>query len=362
MEYAYCTANDGCTLAYQTSLQPVASEVDAVEVSVTEAEAGEDLQQQGRQRRRPRTCIILMHGFSGSSAYFEHNFDPLIAAGHWVVAPDMRGHGRSSRTRGGYHVARLAADLRDLLAHLRGIHGGGGGGGSGGSELPLRFIPVGCSIGAAVLWTYVELFGCEDGFAGFVFVDQAPLQDRSPFGDRDADDGSGSGSGSDVVWDASRAHRGCYDEATMLMAQRTWTRDPAAAHAGLVADCLGYRFAPEPEHDDLSTDRRERDERFFTVISALCDPEWLARLLADHTRYDHREAVEALVTAPTLVLVGRRTGCFPLEGVRETVRRIEKHRPGLAAFSVFDSGHWLFYEEPERFNKEIIEFVDKCIK
>ncbi|EFQ35213.1 uncharacterized protein GLRG_10357 [Colletotrichum graminicola M1.001] len=106
---------------------------------------------------------------------------------------------------------------------------------------------------------------------------------------------------------------------------------------------------------------RRQDEPFFTGISALCDPAWLARLLADHTRYDHREAIEA-ISVPTLVMAGRRSGCFPLEGMLETVRRVEKARPGLAKASVFESGHWLFYEQPERFNSEIVEFVGQCSK
>ncbi|KAI1777393.1 alpha/beta-hydrolase [Hypoxylon cercidicola] len=308
MQYAHCEANDGCALAFQTSL-PL-----------------------GGPDARYRRCVLLLHGFSGSSAYFARNFAALRGR-FWVVAPDMRGHGNSGRPRGGYHVARLAADLRDLVAHLRAAC----------PDVDVAVVPVGCSIGAAVLWTYVELFGRAD-FAGVAFVDQAPLQDRSPFG----------------AWDAGRAHRGCYDEATTLAAQRAWIDDAAAAHRDLVRSCLGYRHEPEPG-DGVSDEQARRDEEFFTRISARCDGEWLARLLADHTRYDHREAVE-LITVPTLVMAGRRTGCFPLEGMRETVRRVEAARPGLglAKMSVFDSGHWLFYEEPERFNREIAEFVDSC--
>ncbi|KAI2628521.1 alpha/beta-hydrolase [Hypoxylon sp. NC1633] len=317
MQYAYCKANDGCTLAFQTS-QPLRSDNDN---DNGEAPATETTPYQN--------CIILIHGFSGSSEYFARNFDELSRA-HWVVAPDLRGHGRSGRPRGGYHVARLAADLRDLLAHLR-LRAPS----STSTSAPRKIVAVGCSIGAAVLWTHVELFGGDD-FAGFVFVDQAPLQDRS-------DD-----------WGPKLAHLGCYDEATMRAAQEAWTREPEAALRGLVKDCLGYRHAPEAG-DDLSDERRQRDEAFFCGIGAKCDPAWLARLLADHTRYDHREAIEE-IRVPTLVMAGRRTGCFTLEGMRETVRRVEMQRPGLAWMSVFNSGHWLFYEEPERFNRELIKF------
>ncbi|KAI1373469.1 alpha/beta-hydrolase [Hypoxylon crocopeplum] len=308
MQYAYYNASDGCTLAFQTSL-PIGADVIPDSLYAD--------------------CIILIHGFSGSSKYFTRNFSAL-SADHWVVAPDLRGHGNSGRPRGGYHVARLAADLHGLLAHLK-------------ASCPRemrKVVPVGCSIGAAVLWTYVELFGC-DGFSGFVFVDQAPLQNRTPFGD----------------WDASRAHVGCYDEATTRDAQMQWIYRQADAHQDLVRSCLGYRYAPEPEADDLSDEREMRDADFFVRISEQCDHTWLARLLADHTQYDHREAIED-VSLPTLVMAGRRTGCFPLEGMRETVRRVDTNSPGLATMSVFDSGHWLFYEEPGRFNEEIVDFTD----
>ncbi|KAI8956501.1 alpha/beta-hydrolase [Daldinia sp. FL1419] len=312
MIYEYYAANDGCNLAFQTSL-PV----------------GEKARPEARYQR----CILLLHGFSGSSAYFTRNFEGL-SRDHWVVAPDMRGHGNSGRPVGGYHVARLAADLRGLVAHVRA---------SLNLDEAVKIVPVGCSIGAAVLWTYVELFGCDD-FSGFIFVDQGPLQDRSPFGN----------------WDESKSHLGCYDERTMQAAQREWIHDSANAHLGLVQSCLGYRHAPESTTDDLSDERRRRDEEFFTHISAQCDQTWLAKLLADHTRYDHREAI-ADITLPTLVMAGRRTGCFPLEGMKETARLIESRNPGAAKVSVFDSGHWLFYEEPERFNEEITKFVRMCL-
>jgi pimeloyl-ACP methyl ester carboxylesterase len=301
MEWDSCSASDGCHLAFQTS-RPLSNAADATR------------------------CILLMHGFSGSSDYFVRNLSPLSEHA-WVVAPDMRGHGKSGRTRGGYHVARLAADLQSIVKRLRE------------ASPNVRIVPVGCSIGAAVIWTYIELFGC-DPFAAFAFVDQAPLQDRSPRFD---------------AWDASKAHTGCYDEATMLSAQEAWITDSAAAHVDLVVGCLGYRHAPEAG-DSISPAQQAEDEAFFTRISALCDQSWLARLLADHTRYDHRDAIE-LITRPTLVMAGRRSGCFPLEGMLETARRVESARPGLARSSVFDSGHWLFFEEPARFNKEIVELL-----
>jgi pimeloyl-ACP methyl ester carboxylesterase len=135
-QFSNYSANDGETLAYQTHGQP------------------------------SNAILILIHGFTGSSQYFSKNFETLSRQ-YYIVAPDLRGHGNSSKARHGYHVCRLAADLKDLIVHVRG-------------NLPeASFVGVGCSLGAAVLWTYAELFSAKD-FAGMVFVDQAPLQDYIP--------------------------------------------------------------------------------------------------------------------------------------------------------------------------------------
>ncbi|KAF2004625.1 alpha/beta-hydrolase [Amniculicola lignicola CBS 123094] len=331
MLYSYTEANDGCKLAFQTSLS----------LSPVLGIGGVDVRDDDARYRR---LVLLIHGFSGSSDYFYRNLAALSSSA-WVVAVDLRGHGRSGHSRGGYHVARLAADLRDLMGFLR-AHAP--------KQHSPRIVPVGCSIGAAILWTYVELFGDAE-FASMVFVDQAPLQDRSPFDD----------------WNSTKAHRGCFDEQSMLAAQAAWTQKPEEAYRGLVGDCLGYRFAPKPT-DTVSETQKLEDEAFFTAISRKCDPKWLARLLADHTRYDHREAIEQ-IRVPVLVLAGARTGCFPLEGMHETIRRVKMgqsgHNEGDGAatkaeprWEVFESGHWLFYEEPDKFNGMIAAFVDDCLK
>ncbi|KAK4450886.1 Alpha/Beta hydrolase protein [Podospora aff. communis PSN243] len=315
MQYETCVvANDGCALAFQTS-QP--------------------LTQVAQDASNQKECIMLMHGFSGSSEYFIRNFDSLSSR-YWVVAPDMRGHGRSGRCEGGYHVARLAMDLENLMAHLRKATGNDN----------IQIVPVGCSIGAAVLWTHVELFGKSPNIAGFVFVDQAPLQDRSPF----------------FGWDAASAHKGLYDEKTMLGAQRAWIEDQHGAAIGLVGECLGYRNQPL-DTDAVSAEDAKRDEEFFVAISDQCDGSWLARLIADHTRFDHREAIER-IAVPSVVMAGQRSGCFSVEGMLETARRAKKGNAmeDKVFVKIFESGHWLFYEQAEKFNACLVEFADKAFE
>jgi pimeloyl-ACP methyl ester carboxylesterase len=312
MEYEAIHTNDGAKLAYQTSLS-LASARD----------------------KTPKSCLLLLHGFSGSSQYFVRNTESLKQS-HWVVAPDMRGHGQSDRTEHGYHVARLAMDLHDIITKVILT-----------VNPEVHVYAVGCSIGAAVSWTYVELFG-DAALSGFVFVDQAPLQDQSLFG----------------AWGKGLHHYGCYDEATMLAAQNAWASSSESVreetYRGLVDSCLGYRYAPL-QQDNITKDQRESDEEFFTSISRVCDGVWLAKLLADHTRYDHREAI-SLIQKPILVMAGQRSGCFSIDAQEEIVRRAARC-PKLGTFPAimkFSSGHWLFWEQPEEFNNGILNFVRTC--
>ena len=103
--------------------------------------------------------VILVHGWSGSSRYFDNSIDLLAEkTGSYVIAVDLRFHGDSDKPSHGFHVARLAADLRDFIIGL---------------QLDVPPVVVGTSLGCAIIWPYVELFG--DATIGkMVFVDQAP--------------------------------------------------------------------------------------------------------------------------------------------------------------------------------------------
>jgi len=58
-------------------------------------------------------------GWSGSRRSFDRNAPALAAGACRVLSLDQRHHGGSAATAGGRHVARLAADLRDVLTQLQ---------------------------------------------------------------------------------------------------------------------------------------------------------------------------------------------------------------------------------------------------
>jgi pimeloyl-ACP methyl ester carboxylesterase len=62
---------------------------------------------------------------------------------HYVIVPDLRGHGDSDKPKAGYHVSRLAMDLKNLIENLKLAEG--------------QISAIGTSLGAAILWYETEV-------------------------------------------------------------------------------------------------------------------------------------------------------------------------------------------------------------
>ena len=65
--------------------------------------------------RRP---FLLVHGLASNARLWDGVARRLSAAGHEVVAVDLRGHGRSEVTPDGYDTSTAAADLAQLIDQL----------------------------------------------------------------------------------------------------------------------------------------------------------------------------------------------------------------------------------------------------
>ncbi|EFN51577.1 hypothetical protein CHLNCDRAFT_140070 [Chlorella variabilis] len=238
-----------------------------------------------RHGRLGGPVVVLVHGWSGSRHYFDLNARPLANAGCT-----------------GLRIARLAADLRDLL-----------------TELDLQDVTVvGTSMGAAVIWCYIELFG-EARLKQAVFVDQAPLQNTAP----------------DWKWGST----GCYDLASLTRLQCKVEMD----FPGFARDngrfCTSLPLAAEVV-------------RVLEQETLRADPAALGQLMADHTTIDWRPLLPR-IQIPCLNIVGRQSAVFPWYG-SEAVGKLVPN-----AHTVFfeKANHWLYLEQPEAFNKLVADFV-----
>ncbi|KAF2026030.1 alpha/beta hydrolase-like protein [Setomelanomma holmii] len=280
---------------------------------------------------RDDSPLVLLHGFTGSSAVFRHNVTSL-SQNYFVVVPDLRGHGDSDKPRAGYHVARLALDLKNLVDHF-GFKDG-------------SVSAIGTSLGAAILWCYAELFTTKV-FKKLVFVDQAPLQNYT----------------SD--WGPEYGNRGCNSAEALATIQHTLENDPKAAHLGTIAACLGYRSHPQPSDAIEGSKQWQEDEAFFLAEAMKGDGRWYGKLMADHTALDWRDTIaqhfgpDSGSHTEVRVVASTRSGCFPEAGPLKVIDLVNGgERSGLAkGIAVEWGGHWCYWEEPEKFNKLVLEFL-----
>ncbi|MEO8192753.1 MAG: alpha/beta hydrolase [Gemmatimonadales bacterium] len=66
----------------------------------------------------PGPAIVLLHGLSANANEFGGLLDEDLADNHRVIAPDLRGRGRTGKPESGYSMGDHAADVIALLDHL----------------------------------------------------------------------------------------------------------------------------------------------------------------------------------------------------------------------------------------------------
>lgn len=249
--------------------------------------------------------VVLLHGWSGSRHYWDLCTRP-IARNCQVIAFDLRHHGDSDKPAWGFHVARLAADLKELLDHL-GLQ---------------NVTAVGASMGAAVVWSYFELFGCSSHsrISKAVFVDQAPLQNIA------------------IDWKAGST--GCYDTESLTRLQcRLLTDFP-----GFARDNAIFCASPSTISRDVL--------KVLEAETLRANPTALAALMADHTRLDWRPVLPR-ISVPCMNIVARRSAVFPWWGVEEVGRLI----PDCTNVVFEDENHWPYLEQPVKFSQLIVSFA-----
>lgn len=245
--------------------------------------------------------LVLIHGWTFSGRFFARHV-PALAEHARVISFDLRGHGRSDKPSHGYRVPRLAADLRDLLG-----------------TLDLRDATLlGWSLGCPVIWSYLELFGRER-VRDLVLVEQSPRQYRT------------------AEWRGSHAQ--CFDQASCAEMLAQMRADPAEFDQKNLASCC-----------HVPPDEEEKRVMLAEMTLSPLDPR--AAIMADHTVHDWRDLLPHL-GVPALVLVAERDQVFP-DGGPEWAG---EHMPNARTVRFEESGHMLFHDEPEKFERVVVEWL-----
>ncbi|KAF2664364.1 alpha/beta-hydrolase [Microthyrium microscopicum] len=226
-------------------------------------------------------------------------------------------------------------DLRELLQHLK----------------VYKALALGGSLGCSILWCYAELF-TTNYFTRMIFVDQSPLQNSTLDG-----------------WDSRYCNRGMNSAPAVAAMQMALSLAPDTVYSGTTAICLAYRSHPR-DSDEVTHAMRDEDEAFFLGEARRGDAEWFGKLMADHTALDWRDSIRSTFGpgsgsfTKVLVIASTRSGCFPAAGPMTVVDFVngetEEDSKKLAQGVVIDwGGHWCYWENPESFNKLVLDFLDK---
>ena len=243
--------------------------------------------------------VVLVHGWSLSSAIWSLQTGWLADSGQRVVAFDRRGHGHSDKPDNGYDMDTLADDLAAVI-----------------SQLDLRDATlVGHSMGAGEVARYLARHGA-GRVARTILV--APT---TPFALRTADNPEG-------------ADRAVYDH--MVAALQA---DPPAY---LRAGAPGF-FGPDAEPELVE---------WGLAIAGQASPVALVECLRAFSSTDFRPDLAAF-TMPTLVLCGSADHASIVANARRTAAAIA----GSRLQSYEGAPHGLFLTDAARFNRDILGFA-----
>jgi non-heme chloroperoxidase len=256
------------------------------------------------EERGEGETIVLVHGWTCDSTFWWRKNVDALAEDHHVVTYDLRGHGLSGKIGDGHSLARYAEDLAFLA-----------------ESLDLRNATlVGWSMGVPIVLTHLERFG-DERVRAIGLVDQTPK-----FYSEDG-------------W--KFALMGEFSEEGL---------------AGLVGGLEANRpEAAKPIIQAFFADPRSEERLVEIYARTTLTPTSVATaMLNDMVPRDFREFLPT-IRVPTLLLYGEHSVVFPGplgEWMHERIPDSE-----LVTFS--ESGHSPHWEEPEKFNAAVADFVTR---
>ncbi len=247
--------------------------------------------------------VVMLHGLNVQC----HTWDPIakeLSAEHHVIAMDMRGHGDSDWARSGYRVHSMARDVHGLIDAL----------GLGPTDL------VGHSAGVRVA---IAVAGERPET-----VRRLALSDAGP-----ANSPSGAVAMRDFI-QATTNLRGFRNEQEArefyLGFHPEWREDFIDLHV---------KYQLRRNWAGKLVPKADPDVQWITGSVSLPDVEYLWKM-------------SALLTMPTMLLVGRRSNVLDEAVVGKMLATMPN-----AEVRWFDTGHYVPREAPEEFTKVLAEFL-----
>ncbi len=291
--------------------------------------------------------VLFVHGWPESWYSWRHQLPAIAAAGYRVVAPDMRGYGKSDKPAAveDYDIQHVTGDLVGILDAL-------------GEKTAIL---VGHDWGAIVTWHAMLLH--PDRFTALVAM-SVPYNGRGPVS---VVDGLRRSLGDNFFYILYFQEPG--------VAEKEFDADPRAILSRLYLSPGSPREAPQ------ITDPKRAAGGWIPRMGAPKGlPSWLTQADLDYYVNEYQEAgfrgginyyrnfhrnwettpqlADAKVTAPVLFLAGDKDTVIRGASADALRAGMKDAVPGLKdVILVPDTGHWIQQERPEETNAAILEFL-----
>ncbi|WP_032123414.1 alpha/beta fold hydrolase [Clostridium amazonitimonense] len=255
----------------------------------------EDINPEGKK------AILFIHGWPANHNLFEYQFDELPRKGYRCIGVDLRGFGNSDKPFTGYSYDVLADDIRKVVEVLN----------------LEDFILAGHSVGGAISIRYMARHNGYGVSKLALFAAAAPSFTKRP----------------DFPY-------GFTKEEVSKIIEDTYNDRPKMLEG--FGDMFFFQYVTKPFSD-----------WFFQL--GLQAAGWATAEVATSLRDESLFSDLEKIHVPTLILHGTHDKVcpFPLAVAQKEVIRNSK----LVSFE--DSGHGLFWEQRHKFNKELIQFIEK---
>ena len=251
--------------------------------------------------------ILFVHGFAQSYLSFRRQFEQDLAKDFHVVAFDLRGHGGSSKPDEPAAYTDIARSADDLAAVIRAT----------GLKRPLI---VGWSYGGIVVGDYVRKYGTAN-ISGIVFA--------------------GTLGGLAQLAPPARPNLAAAASAMRSAAEKSRAMD-------LGANVEGGRIIS----DAYATPSMTAEDRQLLFGTEMMLPAYARRYMLKRPM-DNSDLVGRLAALPIMLIRGERELGMPEEGIAALAGRL----PRLTVLRFPGAGHLTFFEQPERFNRELARFA-----
>ena len=256
--------------------------------------------------------LVFIPGWSANGAEFI-NVMYLLSKNYHVYVLDPRNQGLSQQVDYGTRITRFSADLKEFSEHL----------GLKSADY------CGWSMGASVLWGYIDLFGTK-GIRKAVFVDEpVSIYSHADWSEQERLDAGGM---------TSSAER--------MVATFT----SGAPTNALVVDMKVVERAVAMDSPYYVNSEAFANEFVKT------DPKFTAKVLFDHATNDWRDVIRHKIKVPTAIFSGEYSHNLPSQRWMASVIPDAT----LYAYTEAEQGdHFLMFKNPFKFSEDLHAFLER---